>query len=234
MKKYFAALALVLTVPVVADDHVAIVEGAFSNISSNYHLEWAFTESVTEDGVTIVGRYDPRFAEGGRWNLLTVDGREPTAGEIAGYRDDKRNEFPHHDDDGEHDNDDETDIVNVDTLEIIEETDEYWLFRFAPDVDDDEDEDAREFMHHVDGTVKIIRDGNYLEYIDLRNDKPIKPAFGVKISRFLTHLTFGPAGGDGPIVPLSIDVEVKGRALLAIKFNEGESVRYSNYEYVGS
>ena len=89
-------------------------------------------------------------------------------------------------------------------------------------------------MQQVGGTIKVIRDGNYLEYIDLRNDKPIRPAFSVKISRFLTRLTFGPAGDDGPIVPLSIEVEVKGRAMLVIKIDERESVNYGDYEYVGS
>ena len=73
MRIYFAGLALLLTVPVVADDHVDIVKRAFSTISNDFHQEWAFTESVTEEGVTIVGRYDPRFSDNARWNLLTVD-----------------------------------------------------------------------------------------------------------------------------------------------------------------
>ncbi len=85
MRIYFAGLALLLTVPVVviADDHVDIVKRAFSNISKDFHQEWAFTESVTEEGVTLVGRYDPRFSDNARWNLLTIDGRAPTADEIA-------------------------------------------------------------------------------------------------------------------------------------------------------
>jgi hypothetical protein len=228
MRIYFAGLALLLTVPVVADDHVDIVKRAFSNISNDFHQEWAFTESVTEEGVTIVGRYDPRFSDNARWNLLTIDGRAPTADEIADYQDDKENEFDGHDDDSE------IDIVNLDTLELIEETDDSWVYRFIPEVDDDDDEEGREFMQQVDGTIKVIRDGNYLEYIDLRNNKPIRPAFSVKISRFLTRLTFGPAGDDGPIVPLSIDVEVKGRAILVIKIDVVESIRYSEYEYVGA
>jgi len=228
MKTYFASLALMLSVAAAADDHAAIVEQAFANISNDHHQDWAFTESTIEDGVTIVGRYDPRLPEDARWNLLTVDGREPTAEEIDEFLDDREDDF--HDDD----DDNEIDIVDVNTLEVIEETDEYWLFRFIPDMDDDEDGEAQKFMQQVDGTVKIIRDGNYLEYIDMRNEKPIRPVFGVKISRFLTHLTFGPAGGDGPIVPMSIDVEVNGRAMLVIKIDEQESSRFYDYEYAGS
>jgi hypothetical protein len=65
------------------------------------------------------------------------------------------------------------------------------------------------------------------------NEKPIKPAFSVKISRFVTRLTFGPAVDGGPIVPKTVDVQVKGRAALLIRFDESESTHYSDYEYVG-
>jgi len=228
MKFYLAGLALLLTLPVVADDHVDIVKRAFLNISDDFHQEWAFTESIMEDGVAVVGRYDPRLAADARWNLLTVDGRTPTPEEMAEYQDDREFRF------GDRHSDGEMDMVDFDTLELIVETDDAWFFEFVPDVDNDEDEEAQKFMQEVQGTIKVVRDGNYLEYLELRNDKPIRPAFSVKISRFRTRLTFGPAGGNGPIVPLSIDVELKGRALLVIKIDEVETVRYGDYEYVGS
>lgn len=228
MKIFFAGLALLLTVPVVADDHLDIVERALGNISADFHQQWAFTESATEKGVVFVGRYDPRLSGNKRWNLLTIDGRTPTAGEIADYQDDKEGHF-----DGD-DNDSDIELVKLETLELIEETDDSWVFRFVPKLDDDEDKHARKFMRQVDGTLKINRNGNYLEYIDLRNKKTIRPAWGVRFSRFRTRLTFGPAGDAGPIVPLSIDVELKGRAMVFIKINESESVRYDHYEYVGS
>jgi hypothetical protein len=83
-------------------------------------------------------------------------------------------------------------------LSLIEDTDEFLLFRFVPYPDDVEDEDARTFMTQIDGTIRINRNGNYPECISLRDDGPIKPALSVRISQFLSHLTFGPAGGDGP------------------------------------
>ncbi len=224
MKIYSAFLTLVLALPVVADDHAAIVKKAFSNTSNGYQKEWAFTQSATEDGVQIIQRYDPSFPGNERWKLITIDGREPTADEIA-----------EHKEDGEHWQDSNNgEIVNFETLSVVEETPEYWVFRFTPDVGNDETKAARKFMRKVVGTIKIIRDGNYVEHIKLMNEKAIRPAFGVKISRFLTHLTFGPAGGDGPIVPLSIDVEVKGRAILFASFDESESVRFTDYEHVGT
>ena len=68
MKNAFAVLTLLFTFPVAADDHIAIVKEAFSNISNDYHLEWAFTRSTLEDDVEIVQRYDPRNPGDERWN----------------------------------------------------------------------------------------------------------------------------------------------------------------------
>ena len=228
MRIILSSLALLLTVPVVADDHVAVLEQAFASISSDYHQDWAFTESETEDGEATVGRYDPRLAEGSRWRLLTVDGREPNAEEIADYQNDREDDF----EDDKH-NDNVMDIIDVETIKLIEETAEHWIFSFTPDVGDGEDDVAQKIMQKVSGTAKVIRDGHYLEYLDMRSEKPIRPVFSVKISRFVTHIAFGPAGDSGPIVPMSIDVEVRGRAALVIKIDERESTRYSDYEFAG-
>ena len=217
-----------MTLPVFADDHISIVKEAFSNLSNDYHQEWAFTHSATEGDVQFVGRYDPRFPSEERWKLISIDGRVPTEQEIEEYQDDMGDEF--HDDGPESDDE----IIDFETLDLIEETEKYRVYRFTPDVGSDEDSAGRKFMQHVDGTIKIIRDGNYIQTIDLRNDKPVRPAFSVKISKFRTHLTFGPATEDGPIVPISIDVEVKGRAILFVKIDESESVRFTDYERVGT
>lgn len=77
------------------------------------------------------------------------------------------------------------DLISMDTLDLLEETESYWIFGFVPTAGDDDDQDAEKFMQKVTGTLKIIRAGNYPEYIRLQNDKPIRPGFGVKIKEFL-------------------------------------------------
>ena len=220
-------MVLLLTAPAIAEDYNEIVDRAIANISHDFHQQWAFTESTLEDGVTHVGRYDPGLPEAERWTLISVDDREPTDDEIAEYRDDKSDEF------GGDGRDGEIDIVDRNTLELVEETDEYLLFSFTPIEEDGDDEEAQEFMRHVEGTIKIMRDGHYPAYIDLRNRKPVRPAFGVKISNFLTRLEFGPADEGGPIVPQSIDIRIKARALLVISIDETDTTIFSDYSYVG-
>ena len=209
-----------------AEDYVDIVNRAFAAIDNDYHESWAFTESSEEEGLVYVGRYDPSRPQAERWTLLSVDGREPTRVEIEDYTDRREDDFGKDRDDSDRN----ADIVNFDTLELLEATDDYWLFSFVPGTDDDEGD---KFLAQVDGTIKVVRDGHYLEFIELKNDKPIRPAFSVKISKFLTRMTFGPAGDRGPVVPYSIDVRIKGRAAVVVSINETELTRYSDYEYVG-
>ena len=224
MKRLSVLIGLLLLGPAHAEEYEDIVSRAFEAINGDFHNEWAFTETSTADGSTSVGRYDPRRAEGERWTLSSVDDREPTEDEVDAYLDGKTK-------DAERGSGNERGAdtrIAPGTLRLIEEHDGHWLFSFVPAGDKDDDEG---FMEHVDGTIKIAKDGHYVEYIDLRNSKPIKPAFGVKIITFLTRLTFGPAAPDGPIVPQTVDVHVKGRAYLAVRFDEKESVRYGDYSY---
>jgi hypothetical protein len=234
MKLTLLVICLTLTAASSAEpsaEHEDIVRRAFESIDHRFADSWAYTEKSTEEDVVRIGRYDPRYDRGERWSLISVDGRQPSEEEVEDYLDDKDNndDRQHEDETGE---DGERTVgidVNFETLDLVEETNEHWIFSFIPDEDDDE-----EFMKHVSGHIKVIKQGHYVEYIDVRNKKPIKPAIGVKIKKFRTRLEFGPAADGGPIVPLAVDVEVQGRAMLVIKFDEKESVRFSDFEYAVS
>ena len=204
-----------------AADYSAIFEDALRAIDNEYMQSWSYTETSVESDITLVGHYDPRRSSGERWMLLSVDGREPTAAEIEGYADDKA------DDNGDADDNGVNTMVDSESLELLEETNDHFLFSFIPS-DDEED-----FLEHLDATVKIIKDGPYIEYIDMHNSKPFRPRIGVKISNIVTRLGFGPAAEGGPIVPRFIDVRIKIRAFLIINVDETISVSYSDYEFVG-
>jgi hypothetical protein len=134
-------------------------------------------------------------------------------------------------------------MVDPGSLELVEETADYWLLRFVPTGDDDEEgsgDDAseaamgRKVMEQMDGTVKIIKDGRYLEYLDIRNTAPIRPKVGVKMKNFLMRMTFAPAVDGGPIVMKSMDVAIKLSAFLVVRVDETESLQLSDFEFAGN
>ena len=139
-----------------------------------------------------------------------------------------------HDEFGDDEDDDGgSEMIDFETLELIEESSEGWLFRFVPVFDDEDDDSAAEMTKKVSGTIRVMRDGHYPAWMELRNEKTIRPVIGAKISHFLTRLTFAPVAGHGPVFLQSIDVRVKGRAALLIRFDVQESTQYSDFEYVG-
>ncbi len=223
-----ALIALIALTPqtAFAEDYSEIVALAFATIDTDFEREWAYTETSTEEELTYVGRYDP--SQENPWQLLSIDGREPTADEAREWRERKGG----HRGDDDDDESVEVQFVTPDTITLIEETGEHWLFGFQPAVDG-EDEKEIEFMRHVEGRLRVVKDGLYVAEIDLRNSRPIKPAFSVRINTFVTTLTFGPAVEGGPIVPRTIDVHVQGRAMLAVRFDETEMIRYTDFEYAG-
>jgi len=201
-----------------AGDYVELFKKSAEAINWDFDEEWAFTETRLQDDLLWVARFDPRNPEDERWTLNSVDGRAPKKDELRTFAHEKE----------DHDSSDSSqrvEIVGIDTLELVEETDEHWIFEFTPQ------EDEVEFVQNVDAVLKIMKDGHFLESIDIRNRTDIKPGFGTKISTFLLQMQFGPAAATGPIVPLGMKVKVVGRALLFIGFDETELITYSDFEF---
>jgi len=204
-----------------AQDYSALLEEAIETIEWQIESDWAFTETSLHDEKLWVGRHDPRLEGDDRWTLLSVDGQTPTSKEAREYRHDK----DEHEDDSDDGTNRLTTSVEADTLQLIDETETHWVFSFVPDMDQEE------LVDSVDATIRIIKDGRYVEFMEIRNTENLEPGWGTKITEFLTRLTFGPAIEGGPIVPYSINIKVTGRALLFINFDEIEVIQYSDFEY---
>ena len=214
----------------VPESYEALFERALESIAWDFHADWAFTETESGSDGDFVGRFDPRMPEENRWRLLSIDGRTPTAEESKQYAERKRGEPG----DNDHEGDGEIDaMVEPGSLELVEETGEHWLLRFVPTDDGGDDDMGREVLERMNGTAKILKQGHYLEYIDIRNTKPIRPKVGVKMKKFLTRITFGPAVEGGPIVMKSVDVAIKLSAFLVVRVDETQSLRLSEFEYAG-
>ena len=201
-----------------AEDYTALFEEAAGRIEWSLEERFAFTESRLSDETLWVSRFDPRRTAGERWELLSVDGRRPTDDERREFANDRKG----HD---TSDSDQRLDIVGIETLELIAEDDEAWLLRFVPE------EDEVQFVENIDASVRIVKDGPYLQAVDLHNNADIKPGWGTKIGTFIVRFEFGPAFVNGPIVPKHMKIQLGGRALLFIGFDKTEVIEYSDFEY---
>lgn len=228
MKHLVVALLLSLGAIAHAESHDSIVKRAFDALDDDFPEGWSFTETVENGEGSSIARYDPTLSEANPWTLLSIDGREPTEKETRQFQERKaRRREAREADEGRSPSVD--DMVARGTLTLREETDTHWEFGFTPAANSKE---GAEFMRHVDGTLWVRKDGHYVSLIRLRNRETLKPGKGVRIESFDTRLEFGPAFADGPILPLLVQSAVRGKAMLMIRFDENERIRYSDFKPV--
>lgn len=223
----YAFVSLVICGPLLAEELPGTVALALNNTVDDVRDRWAFTETRVHKGSTTIANYDARKPEGKRWQLESVDDREPDPKEVRNFNSEKQKARKEaHERRG---NRALAATIDAGTLELVAETPHVWRYRFRP-----VDEEDNGFMEHVDGTLVISKQGIFVKSMILDNNSPIKPALGVRLDTFRTVLEFAPISDDGPVLPFSVDTHVAGRAYLAVRFDEVEQVRYSNWEYVGS
>jgi hypothetical protein len=207
-----------------------LLQTAVAAIDYELDNDWAYTETYVVSGQTIIARYDPRRRVGARWEVRSVDGRAPTDDEIAQFLDHRGEDDSGDDSGSEFDrSEDISELIAPESLMLIEETDDYWLFTFVPGKDVDDDWDLSKYL---DATLRISKRGPYVEEVKLESSDPFRPRFGVRVREFLTLLRFGPASDGGPIVPLNVKVRLIARAFLAFGINESIEASRTDYEYV--
>lgn len=223
------AVLLALEVPIArtADsDYRDLVSGALSAIEWDFERSWAFTETSFSDESLRVGRFDPSQPVESRWSLLAFDNRQPTIEETEAFLEEKEGERLSQDSNGD---DGLLDLVDIDSLELEKETDSAWLFSFTPTMGDDDDK----FLKKVGGEIRILKDGPRVDYMNIRNTKPIRPIVGAKIKRMVMNFRFEPAVDGGPIVVKEITAGASGSAFLVVRFDEIETISFSDFEFVG-
>ncbi len=223
MKILVSLLLLLLASTAIAETHEELVQRAFAAMEPDLSANWSYTRTARSSDGTFIARYDPRLPEGEHWTLISVDGREPTEDDVEAFLEERQRVQ------GGDDDNDETMFADG-SIELIEETDAYWLFAFRPETDSDEE---AEFMQAVDARLKVVKEGHFVSLVSMRNTDTIKPGKGVKIRKFETELEFAPAYEGGPTVPRRVRAAVQGKAFLVVKIDEEEDIEFSDFEPVG-
>jgi hypothetical protein len=225
-------MALFLAVAVqAAEDPLAVAERALTALDETSMDGWAFTERLIRNGTEVLLRHDPARPRGERWKVISVDGRPPTAKEIEEYT--GHREKGEDEERGEGEDKEQSAVIETDSLVFIEESPTHLVYGFQPAPEGEDDDEAKAFNEHVDGVLRIAKSGPYVESIEMRSREPFSPMLSVKIKEFSTIMTFAPVGDEGTVLPSSVVMNMKGRALLFKKINEKVETSYSEYEYIG-
>ncbi len=210
-------------------DYTKLVQASFDNVDWNFKQDFAFTETQMSGDTRTVARFDPSAPDDEQWTLLSFDNRPPSVEETEAFLEEKSWNRGHGRGDGD---DDVLKLIDMDSLELIEATSDYWLLSFKPDFDD-EDKDDRKFFKNMVGELRISRQSGAIETMDIRNTKPIRPIVGAKIKSVTMRFEFGEATDKGPLVLTHVSAGARGSAMLVVRFNELETYEFSDFVYVG-
>ena len=223
------AALLAVNLHAAGPDYAKLVESSFDGVDWNFKEDFAFTETQMSGDTRTVARFDPSAPEGEQWNLLSFDNRPPSVEETESFLEEKSwNRGPNKG----NDENDVLELIDTDTLALIEETRDYWLLSFKPDFDE-EDKDDQKFFRNMVGELQISKHSGAIDYMDIRNTKPIRPIIGAKIKSMTMRFEFGQATENGPRVLKHVSAGAKGSAMLVVRFNELETFEFSDFVYVG-
>ena len=181
-------------------DFQSILQEALNKIHDDYVDNFAFREEVTRKGLNVVGDYDPSRVNV-PWILLSSDGKEPSDKEMKQYAKDKLKQTEDLKKHPERSPLGVKTMVQPDSLELIEDQKERWLFLFTPTGEN------QKMMRKMKGQLAINKQGNYLEWMDVRTQKPFKANFVTKMKEFIMHYEFEPAI-DGRTVPTDFEFRI--------------------------
>ena len=200
-------------------DWAPIVKAALENLdATNLDEDWHFTMEVLEEDELQIIHSDPRRDTYERRQLLTVDGVAPDSQRL--------DEF--HDKEVKRINDIDSDaagygyMVDMETLDLIEDSDEHLIFSFVPRVKMLEDSrDQLRGMLLLDSATQQIKE------IEIINTDELSPAFSVTLDTFRLGLSFDEEQGENLLQKL--ESHTAGKMGFLKSFDALVIVNFSEY-----
>ncbi|WP_405222368.1 hypothetical protein [Lentisalinibacter sediminis] len=224
-KVVLSVLAVAAAVPAAAEAP-PVAREAFANMP-RVTGEWAFTRSREDNDGSRVERFDPS-AEA-KWQLLSVDGREPTEDELRDYAEEIERRLAR---EGGRPGDNDFDgLAAEDGWELLEEDEERITWRFRPAAGATDREDMAK---HLQGEMTILKSVPYVESFRLYSDEPFRAKVIAKIERFDTRIEMIRLDRQA-YMPARVTTEVRGSAAFGLKSIARDILlTYSDFRYAGS
>lgn len=202
-----------------------IAREAFANMP-RVTGEWAFTRTREDNDGTRVERFDP--AAEPKWQLVSVDGREPTEDELRDYAEEVEQRLAR--EEGRPGDNDFEGLAAEDGWERLEEDGERVTWRFRPAAGATDREGVAK---HLQGELTILKSVPYVESFRLYNNEPFRAKVIAKIERFDTRIEMIRLDRRA-YMPVRVSTEVRGGAAFGLKSIERDILlTYSDFRYAG-
>lgn len=188
--------------------------------------QWQYTRTrVTEEG-TIVDRHEPTRPGPEHWQLLSIDGREPTADEFREFEDDRAD---HSDDEEKARTDYVIDVIQPGSIEFLGATDgvERYAYRLRSP-----DGKREKTFQRLSGDMLIQSgdDGPWVKTVRVWNTETLRPIIGVRIDEVMMSFHFDLQ--QGYALPAMVEADWRGAFLMLKDIERRVDVTLSDFEQV--
>ncbi len=180
---------------------------------------WAFNISSKSAGETSIISHDPRREQAAQTKLLSVNGKAPSEDELARFKQGLE--------DTEEQEASLLEMVNLESLEVLEEIGGRVVMSFSPRLV----EMGEKNNHKLSGTLVYNAVEQTLVSIAITNNEDISPAFSVSINTFNLRFDFI-MQGKHQLIRRS-NVEVLGTVAVFQSLDDRQEDTFSDFVYVG-
>jgi len=220
------AVLAVGAAPPAAAEVPPIAREAFANMP-RVTGEWAFTRTREDNDGSRVERFDP--AADPKWQLVSVNGREPTEEELRDYAEEVEQRLAR--EEGRPGDNDFDGLAADEGWELLEEDDRRVTWRFRPAAGATDREGTAK---HLQGEMTILKSVPYVESFRLYSDEPFRAKVIAKIERFNTRIEMIRLDRRA-YMPVRVTTRVRGSAAFGLKSIERDILlTYSDFRYAGS
>lgn len=223
MRLLFLALFLTVAGRLAADPTPPELAAALKDFRAEGTKGWAFTQTTTGEGKSLVERFEPLGKHFQQWTLIQQNGRSPTPEELEKYNQRKAQRSSN-----------ETapnvkDQLAPGSCEVIGETAERGVYRFSLTPADDSDKAAA----YMKATFTLHRPTGTIERVELASTGPFSPVFFINVKEARTTMDYSLPAGDRPSLLLSVNVTIRGRAMWIRSLDQDLAVTYTDYVFAG-
>lgn len=200
------------------------LEAALKTFRADPPRGWSFTQTTVAEGKSTVERSNAVKPDFDRWSLVQVDGRAPTADELARYAENRSRRS-------------RTgtapsiiDQLDLASIETVSDAADRILFRFRLRPGESRDKTAA-FLR---ATLTLHKPTQTIESIELGNVSEFAPTIGVKIAEIKTVMTYTLPHGDTPALPQKVATRQRGTAFWFKSLDADMTVTFSDYARAGT
>ncbi|MFP4549147.1 MAG: hypothetical protein ACLFQM_13535 [Fidelibacterota bacterium] len=198
-----------------------MVETALNKLAADSTNQYSYTKKTRSAERTRVIKYDPTEKGSDRWELISIDGQQPTKEELKSFYEEKAKNEEKNGRSFSVDSDEMRDFT------LISETGDMIKYSYRV-----ESEKNKKMTEKLRCEMAINKKDTSLAEIKMEITEPFSPMVSVKLEEFHVEMKFDRYQPTGSPVMAQTKTRIRGKAMLFKKIDQNVTEKYYDYQLV--